>query len=192
MKTKININFLAFLLLLLFAVVSFGYYFSNQGQIIEYSLSTKDIKLARPEEKDWQLKISKLNITAPIMININGNNEDEYMSALQQGVAHLAGSSLPGNIGNVFIFGHSSYYFYDKGNYKYIFKNLNDLQNNDEIVVESNIGTYKYRVVDKIVVNPEDVHVTGIVEDGKETLSLMTCTPVGTAFQRLIVIAYRI
>lgn len=192
MKLKININVLGVLFLLLLTSSCFGYYFSNQGQIIEYTLTSADIKLARPQEKDWQLKISKLNITAPVQININGNNEDEYMTSLQKGVAHLAGSTLPGNIGNIFIFGHSSYYFYDKGNYKYIFKNLSDLENGDEITIESNIGNYKYKVIDKKVVNPEDVHVTGIVEEGKETLSLMTCTPVGTAFQRLIVVAERL
>lgn len=192
MKTSLNMLILTGLFFILLSVIFFGYYCINRDQVIEYTLKTTDIKLTRPEEKDWHLEIAKLNISAPININIDGNNEEQYLTSLQTGVAHLAGSAIPGNIGNIFIFGHSSYYFYDRGSYKYVFKNLNDLSIDDEIIIKSNIGLYKYKVSEKKVVNPDQVEVTGIVKEGQETLSLMTCTPVGTSLQRLIVVATRI
>ena len=179
-------------LILIFISIGFlVYYYSGEPKIIEYTFSQNDLKFTQAEEKDWQLSIPAISVSAPIIINVNGNNEEEYLSSLQHGVAHLAGTGLPGNIGNIFIFGHSSYYFYDRGDYKNIFENLDKLNANDDIIINSNLGEYAYRVISKKIVNPDEVNVTGTAIENKETLSLMTCTPAGTSDQRLIILAER-
>ena len=69
-------------------------------------------------EENFVLNIEKLKITAPIILNVNGNNKETYNKALEGGVAHLTDSALPGKLGNTFIFGHSSFYAWKPGNYK--------------------------------------------------------------------------
>lgn len=179
--------FLLFLSLLIFA-----YWWINKPPIIEYSFSTTEINL-KPleEEKDWEINIPKIEVSAPIMMNIDGSNEEEYLRSLQRGVAHLAGTEIPGQKGNVFIFGHSSYLFYDPGEYKTVFRKLDDLQNEDEIIINSNLEEYKYKVIEKKTISPDEVEVTQDVIEDEETLTLMTCTPPGTTFKRLIVVAKR-
>ncbi len=178
--------------LLFLSGMLFLYWWVNKPPILEYAFSTTEINLKPLEdEKDWEITIPKIEITAPIIMNIDGNNEEEYLRSLQRGVAQLRGTKIPGQKGNVFIFGHSSYLFYDPGEYKTIFRKLDDLDNGDEIVVKSNLGEYKYKVFDKKIINPDEVQVTQDVIKGEETLSLMTCNPPGTTFRRLVVVAKR-
>lgn len=76
---------------------------------------------------DYRLVIDKIDVSAPIVINVDGSNKDEYDKSLENGVAHLKGSALPGHYGNVFIFAHSSYYIGQLDNYKQIFSKLDDM-----------------------------------------------------------------
>ena len=178
---------------LLISAGLFSYYLQFQNpykelKSIEKTAVVKEQKVI--EEKDFRLKIDPISVEAPIILDVNGNDEEDYLSALQKGVAQLAGTSLPGQPGNSFIFGHSSYYFYDEGSFKYIFSRLSDIEIGNEIEIISNKNTYKYKVFEKKSVNPEQIEVANkLVEGKKETLTLMTCTPTGTAWYRLIVIA---
>lgn len=141
-----------------------------------------------PTENNYVLKIDKLNLSAPIIPNVDGNDKDGYDKALESGIAHLQGSALPGKAGNTFIFGHSSYYAWKPGSYKEIFKNLNDLETGDIITINSNALTYNYKVSDKKTVNPNDVAVAD-QNFSEKKLTLMTCWPIGSTAQRLVVVA---
>lgn len=178
--------------LIFMSVLLFVYWWVNKPPVIEYSFTSADIEL-KPleEEKDWEISIPKIEVNAPMMMNIDGNNQEEYLRSLQRGVAHLKGTEIPGQIGNVFVFGHSSYLFYDPGEYKTIFRKLDDLENGDEIIVRSDLYEYKYKIFDKKIINPDEVEVTKDVLNGKETITLMTCNPPGTTFKRLIVVGER-
>jgi len=179
---------------IIFILISLGflvYYFIDLPPLLTYDITEKVVIEPKIEETNWQIDIPKIGITAPILINIDGNDEVSYQRALEQGVAHLKGTSIPGNIGTIFIFGHSSNSIFSPGDYKYIFAKLEDIQINDEIIIESNIKRYVYQVYEKKIINPTDVQVTQTVKEGRETLTLMTCTPVGTSLQRLIIIADR-
>ena len=55
----------------------------------------------------------------------------------------------------------------------------------DEIYLTYQGIIYKYQVSSSIVVTPEEIQV--MESQGKNTLSLMTCVPVGTTLKRLIV-----
>lgn len=143
------------------------------------------------EEKDYKLVIEPLNINTPIMLNIDGNDSDLYLNALKDGVAHLKGTNLPGQKGNIFIFGHSSYFFFDDGRYKDVFKNLDKLIRGDIVTIKSNLNNYDYKVYDIKIVSPSEIELIKSKDDS-EIISLMTCYPTGTSAQRLIVLAKRI
>ncbi len=153
-------------------------------------LPTQEAKLLNnseyiPPQKDFFLYIPKLEVKAPIFSNISGVDKDAYLKVLENGVAHYAGTNLPGEAGRVFIFGHSSYYRNRPGNYKTIFAKLNNLIQNDEIIIYYQQNKYSYRVTSKNIVNPDDTNV--LLPTENKTLTLQTCWPPGTTDKRLVV-----
>lgn len=134
-----------------------------------------------------QLIINKISVNAPISMSIDGNNKVSYDKALEAGVVHLKGTGLPGEYGNTFIFGHSSFYADKPGNYKQIFAGLNDLENGDNIEIQTSSKHYIYRVTAKKIIEPTDVSVAN-QDMSKKKLTLMTCWPIGSTAKRLVVI----
>lgn len=128
------------------------------------------------------LKIEKLSLEAPIIWNVD---EQDILENLKNGVVHYKGSSMPGDGGNVFITGHSSNYFWIKSDYNQVFALLDKLDKTDRISISYNNKIYTYEVVEKKVVNPSQVEVLNATKN--EVLTLMTCWPVGTSLNRLIV-----
>jgi len=113
--------------------------------------------------------------------------EQTFQEDLRDGVVHYPGTAEPGDSGNVFITGHSSYYIWDSGRYKDVFARLNQLEEGDDIVIYYDQQKYHYVVREKKEVQNDDISV---LEQGDENiLTLMTCSPVGTNFRRLVVIA---
>ena len=116
------------------------------------------------------------------------NLEDKFMSELQKGIIRYPGTAKPGEEGNSFIFGHSSNYPWIKGDYNNVFALLDKLTFGDEIIVYYNQQKFVYVIKEKKVVKPGNVSVMKR-EEGKKELSLMTCWPVGTTLNRLLVFA---
>ena len=140
-----------------------------------------------PIDNNYNLIIDKIAVAAPVIINVDGNNKASYDKALEDGVAHLKGSASPGRNGNSFLFGHSSYFPDKPGNYKEVFINLNDLIPGDIFEIQTESGRYVYRITDKKVVEPNDVSVAAQNMSLKQ-MTLMTCWPIGTIEQRLVVV----
>lgn len=92
-------------------------------------------------------------------------------------------------MGNAFIFGHSSNYPWVKSDYNDIFALLDNLETGDEIIVYYNQKKYTYLVTDRAVVKPGDVKTLESRDPNKKELSLMTCWPIGTTLERLIIFA---
>lgn len=147
-----------------------------------YSLQAKEIEI-----NNFSLVIPKLDLEVPIIPRVDGNDKVAYFAALQNGVAHYKGTKLPGEGGNIFIFGHSSYYKSDPGKYKTVFRSLNSLVKGDEIEIILNDKSYYYLVSDKKFIEPTETSY--LANTASEQLTLMTCWPPGTYQQRLIVIA---
>lgn len=118
------------------------------------------------------------------------NLEEDIQAGLQEGVVHYPGTANPGQNGNVFITGHSSYYLWDPGRYKDVFALLHELVVGDTITVFYNENRYDYKVTEIKVVHPNEVDVLQQTNDKR--LTLMTCTPIGTALNRLIVVAEQV
>ena len=140
------------------------------------------------KRQNYSLKIEKLGIDTPIVIDVNGNNEEEYNKSLENGVAHMQGTAKPGEDGNIVIFGHSSQSPKYLGSYGEIFAGLDNLENGDEIkIVDNNEKEIIYKVSAKDIVLPSDISV--LDQNNKNRLTLLTCWPVGSNEKRLVVTA---
>lgn len=143
-----------------------------------------------PEPK---LIIPKINVDVPVVYGAK-NDHDSMMAAMAKGVAHFSipgASSVPGQKGNTVLSGHSSNDLFDNGAYKFIFVQLNKLEKGDTIYVNYEGKRYTYSVSDKKLVAPTDVNVLLGTND-KPILTLITCWPIGTANQRIILTADQI
>ncbi len=113
--------------------------------------------------------------------------------ALKNGVGHVPETSLPWSEApqrNVYIEGHRI--GWPGTGSHLVFYSLNTLEEGDEVRLKDRGGrTYRYRVTEKLRVNPDDVWVMGQVR-GRDMVTLQTCTPVPTYEKRLIVRADRI
>lgn len=147
-----------------------------------------DTKSPQPERGPL-LTIPAIGSEAPIVFEPSFE-EWKVQVALRSGVVHYGTTAMPGENGKVVILGHSSGQAWAPGNYKFVFTMLDKLQKGDVIYVDYNGTRYTYKVTGSIVVNPSDV--SQIQPTSKPTLTLVTCTPVGTSTNRLIVHAEQI
>lgn len=152
----------------------------NEGQAKEQYLPETSFIVS-----DFSIRIDKLSVFAPVIADVDGANKNIYFASLQRGVAQMAGTAKPDKKGNVVIFGHSNYYENDPGAYKQIFKNLDELNPGDEILIHYQDKDYKYAVSKQQIVEPTD---TWVIE-AKYDLTLITCWPPGTIEKRLVVFA---
>ncbi len=143
-----------------------------------------------PEPK---LIIPKINVDVPAVYGI-GSDHASQMSAMEKGVAHFAipgANSVPGQIGNTVLAGHSSNDLFDNGSYKFIFVQLDKLNNGDMIYANYEGKRYSYSVTKKEVVKPSEVTKLTYPTD-KPVMTLITCVPIGTAEKRLLVTAEQV
>lgn len=118
------------------------------------------------------LTIPKIDLVIPV-------GEEVSDLTMQYTVAHFENTVLPGQIGNCAIAGHRNYLW---GEY---FNRLDELEVNDTIILSDSQKTYTYTIMDKLIVNPEDVWVLDQTADPQ--ITLITCTPIRIATQRLII-----
>lgn len=123
--------------------------------------------------------------------NIEGENElnDIFMKELENGVIRYPGSALPWEAGNSFIFGHSSNFPWLEWNYNDVFALLDNLDDGDEIIVYYEQKKFTYKINRKDVIKPGDVWIIKNKDKSVKELTVMTCWPIGTTFNRLVVVA---
>jgi len=143
--------------------------------------------------KESRLIIPKINVDVPVTYDV-GTDNDSQMAAMVNGLAHfpIAGaSSHPGEIGNTVLAGHSSNDLFEVGNYKFIFAQLDKLAVGDSIYANYQGKRYTYVVTRSEVVKPTEVNKL-VYQTDKPVLTLITCTPLGTALNRLLVTAEQV
>jgi sortase A len=119
-----------------------------------------------------RIKIPAIDVD---MVVVEGTTD----SALQAGAGHYPNTPLPCETGNVAIAGHRT-------TYGKPFANLDKLQTGDTIELDTPVGGCVYQVVkDPFVVEPTDISV--LAATPARTLTLTTCTPKGSAAQRLVI-----
>ncbi len=144
------------------------------------------------ESRVWiagSLSIPSLDIVAPL-VYVSEKNEKSFQLGLQQGVVQYPGTALPGQLGNMYVFGHSSDYSWAKGSYRTVFAKLPDIKIGSEIKITDGAGRlYTYQVNKTVVVLPTDTQYLSQYNYQKKLLTIQTSYPVGTALKRFLVIA---
>lgn len=135
------------------------------------------------------ITISKINVHAPVVYEPSVQEAD-VQKALENGVVHYGNTPVPGQSGNVAIFGHSSNDWWEPGNYKFVFVLLDKLAPGDQVTIDYNQVRYTYQVTGSQIVDPTDVAV--LSPTSTPTLTLITCSPPGTSLRRLVVTAKQI
>lgn len=162
-----------------------------QKGILSSLTKSNNIEILTPIDPNFSIIIPKIGANAKIIPNIDPTNEDEYLSALREGVAHTKGSFFPGEGGHIVLFAHSTDYFWNITSYNAIFYLLYKLEKGDEVDIFYKGQRIVYRVVGQKIVNPDEVEFI-TQKTKKEYLTLQTCWPLGTTLQRLLVFAERI
>lgn len=142
---------------------------------------------------DPKLIIPKINVDVPVVYDVTPDY-DAQMKAMESGVAYFGipgANSKPGQIGNTVLSGHSSNDILDKGDYKFIFARLDQLEAGDSIYLNYEGKRYTYTVTKKKVVTPTEVSAL-VYPTTKPELTLITCTPLGTSLNRLLVTAEQV
>lgn len=134
-----------------------------------------------------------MTLTVPAL-GVNGAPvfDSDAPQALDQGVAHVPETSMPWDEGpqrNVYLAAHRL--GYEGTGSRLLFYELDRLGRGDEVILEGRGRTYRYRVTEKLMVDPTDSWVMGQVRD-RDMVSLQTCTPIPTFEKRLVIRADRI
>ena len=130
--------------------------------------------------------ISLYTLSIP-KINIKNAKVSTENTDLAKNLVNYPGTGIPGEIGNAVIFGHSTLpYFYNANDYKTMFTNIFRLKTGDKIYISLDNKTYSYKIYGIDIVSPSDTTIFYQNFDNSY-LTLVTCTPPGTIWKRLIV-----
>jgi sortase A len=126
------------------------------------------------------IEIDKIDCKLPIYHTA----DDEVM---QLGAGHLEGTSLPvgGESTHSVICGHRGLPS------SKLFTDLDQMEVGDNFVIHILNETLTYEVDQILVVDPDDTSALGI-EEGKDLVTLFTCTPYGINTHRLLVRGHRV
>jgi sortase A len=171
-------------LLLLGGVALVGYPFATnmwQGRIqqnLDNQIASPELQQAYRDRKVQtgdsltRIKIPAIGVDTVVV-------EGVTPSALRAGAGHYPQTPLPCEGGNVSIAGHRT-------TYGRPFSNVDQLKPGDTIELATPIGGCVYQVSkDPYVVEPTDLSVIAATAD--RSITLTTCTPKGSAAQRLII-----
>jgi sortase A len=128
---------------------------------------------------NYTISIPKIDIKDAVVTNQDAD--------LLKHLVQFNNDTEPPKAGNSIIFGHSSLpQLYDPNNYKTIFSNAYKLRVGDLIIVKNKGETYNYKVETVTVVDPGDTSI--LAQNFSDSfLTIVTCTPPGTIWKRLIV-----
>jgi sortase A len=138
-----------------------------------------------------EIIIPKINVEIPVVYDVNTIEESAVEKGLERGVVHYADTAMPGQDGNLVIFGHSSNNIFNPGKYKFAFVLLSHLENGDTFYIQKDGKRYTYQVYKKTIVSPSEVGVLTSTEKAA-TATLITCDPPGTSTNRLVVVGEQI
>ena len=160
---------------------------ASKSQLASF-FNIPQVETISPIDPDFSIVIPKIAANARVLGNVNPADEAEYLEKLRYGVAHAAGTYLPGQDGHIFLFAHSTDYVWNISTYNAIFYLLYKLDDGDEVNVFFQGKRHVYVVTGKKVVEPSDVQYLTNKTDS-EFLTLQTCWPPGTTLKRLLVFA---
>jgi len=147
---------------------------------------TADIKVGQ----ESRIIIPKINVDVPVVYDVTAYDERAIQNGLERGVVHYGQTAIPGQAGNNVIVGHSSNNFFNSGKYKFAFVLLGRLEIGDTFILHYQGQRYIYKVTIKKIIEPNDFSLIQPTDGPAATL--ITCTPPGTSWQRLVIQAEQI
>jgi LPXTG-site transpeptidase (sortase) family protein len=151
----------------------------NINNFPAFVVSAKEGTIIKPPYKEFKVSIPSLDLkNAKTLVHSN---------SFEENLAHLKGTALPGDRGNVFITGHSSLPNFFGGN-KGQFVDLPKIKKGDEVLVEALGQKFTYIVLGIKIVDPKDTSVILPPDIEGRYLTLMTCVPPGLSTKRLVVL----
>lgn len=166
---------------------------ADEGESAIQDTKPTPIPSANPDpEKQFQIIIPKIGVNSKVIANVDAGNEKDYDAALKKGIAHAAGTGLPGEENSqnktVFLFGHSTNGEWNIAKYNALFYALKDMVVDDTFSIWFWGREFHYKVTETKIVEANDVSFLTPQTD-KERIILQTCWPPGTSWKRFLVIA---
>lgn len=159
--------------------------------LLAKAFNVAPLEILIPEDPNFSVVIPKIAANSRVIGNTNPADEKEYLAVLKKGVAHARGTAYPGEGSHIFLFAHSTDYIWNVGTYNAVFYLLYKLEKADEINLFYQGQRYVYQVIDKQVVNADQVQFL-TRKSNREFLTLQTCWPPGTTLKRLLIFATRV
>jgi sortase A len=127
-----------------------------------------------------RIRIPAINVDLPVY---HGTSE----AVLEHGIGHLEGTALPvgGPSTHSVVTGHRGLATSE------LFSNLDKVNVADTFTIEVFGETLSYRVIETIIVEPDDTQNL-LIQPGKDLLTLVTCTPLGINSHRILVTGERV
>lgn len=124
------------------------------------------------------LEIPRLDLKTPVVEGASQEN-------IEHAVGHLPSSGSIKNLGEI----HSNFAIagHRTATYGKFFNRLDEMEVGDELILSARGSVYTYIVSEKKIIAPTEVEVTYPVKD-KSLITLITCHPMYSNKQRLIVI----
>lgn len=146
-----------------------------------YALPSNYTQVLKLEEEGVMasIEIPKIKVNLPIF---HGTSEE----TLAKGVGHIQATSLPigGNSTHCVLTGHTGFPSAE------LFTKLDQMQENDIFYIHVLNQQLAYKVYEIKVILPDEIEELRIT-DGKDLVTLVTCTPYGINTHRLLVKASR-
>ncbi len=136
--------------------------------------------------KDNTIYIPKLDVQAPLVFV--DQETVNYVDALDQGVVHYPDSDLPGQ-GISVLLGHSSPPGWPKIKYDWVFKNVNDLKDGDEVLIFFQGKKYVFKVSDRYFLDKGQELPFELRDSDQSKIVLISCWPPGKDYRRIAIVA---
>lgn len=149
----------------------------------------------------WNISIPAIGLNAPVLYpslkywkqQLWTMLEEQMQVGLDHGSVAYPHSVAPGNRGSLIIAGHSSppTTHAATSGFGHLFASLPDVEVGDNIIIRAGGEEITYEIQQKMIV--ASTHTTILEQQNKESLlKLITCYPVGTTRERLVVIAKKV
>jgi LPXTG-site transpeptidase (sortase) family protein len=159
--------------------------------LLARAFNIEQVEVLTPVDPNFSIVIPKIGANARVLPNVDASDKQTYLNALNHGVAHTLGTAFPGEGGHIFLFAHSTDYFWNISSYNAIFYLLYKLEKGDEVNIFYKGQRYVYRVIGQEIVDPSQVQYL-TRKTNREFLTLQTCWPPGTTLKRLLIFAVRV
>ncbi len=171
--------------LIIIFIIGLGLFIYPKASDLKYNLAQSSLKaetksssetgkgIYLPKDTVAKIVIPKINLEAYVL-------EETTQNVLAKGPVHYEETPMPGQIGNSAIAGHRTMHGHP-------FRDLNKLEKNDKIIIYTQDEQFSYRILQVKTVKPTNLSVLEETENMR--ITLITCHPIGSARERLFVVA---